>query len=301
MPLGIITTLILLSLIGVTSYLVVCLLIILLSSKIPRKSVLDLPDWGKTRRLRIPTVKNKSLEGLMVVPHNIEIPSDDEGGDEWKKNNIPIVLIHGWGRNLGRMVSRARIYGRHGFITILFSVRDHGESDREITGMNILRYSEDLASVVHWWGGPVFLAGHSIGGGAALLVAAREPLVRGVIAEAPPYSLPQSMKYIMRPGLGVFTPLFAPGLWMIVRSRYFRYHKHHFSPLDAASLILSPVLLIHGTHDNFFPFEHSSILHQAIPNSKLWIVKGRNHYDLDSDSMYEFMVIDFINSCLDTI
>ncbi|MFW9779164.1 MAG: alpha/beta hydrolase [Candidatus Heimdallarchaeota archaeon] len=298
MSFGTIMQLILLSLIGTTIYLAACLLIILLSSKIPRNPIRDLPDWGKTHRLRIPTVKNKTLEGLMVVPHNIEISSDDEFTDEWKQGNPAIILIHGWGRNQGRMVSRARIYGKHGFTTILFSVRDHGESDREITGMNIRRFSEDITSVIHWWGGPVFLAGHSIGGGAALLVAAEEPSVRGVIAEAPPYALPQSMKYIMRPGLGIFTPFFIPGLWLIVRFRYFRYHKHHFSPLDAAPLILSPVLLIHGTQDSFFPFKHSSTLHQALPNSRLWVVKGGNHYNLDSDSMYESTVIDFISSCL---
>jgi pimeloyl-ACP methyl ester carboxylesterase len=165
--------------------------------------------------------------------------------------------------------------------------------------MNILRYSEDLLSVIHWWGSPVFLTGHSIGGGAAVLVAAREPLVKGVIAEAPPYALPQSMRYIIRPGLRMLTPIFIPGLWLIVRLRYIKYHKTYFSPLDAAPLISAPIFLIHGTKDSFFPCEHSVILNQALSNSKLWIVDGGDHYNLDSYSMYESKVFEFIDSCKD--
>ena len=223
-------------------YLLACLVIILIFAKLPRNNVDEKPDWGVIKEERVPTINGKSLECWVVSP-------------EVKKENHPaIVLIHGWGRNRGRMVSRARIYAQNGFTTILFSVRDHGGSSKERFGMSIIKFSEDLDACINWWGKPVIICGHSIGGGATLLVGSRNPLVRAIIAEAPPISFPHDFKFVYRPGLRGLTGLFIPGITVVVLGIFRRFHNNDYSPIEAANRITIPTLIIMGKKDDIFPY-----------------------------------------------
>lgn len=266
-------------------YFILTYSIAILLANIPRRSVNDYPDWGITEDLRVPTVKGKKLECWVVYPKE---KTDDQ--------NPAILLIHGWGRNRGRMVSRARIYGRHGYTTILISVRDHGKSDKEITGMSILKFSQDLDSCVNWWGKPVIITGHSIGAGASLIVAARNPLVKGVIAEAPPYAFLQHLKYVYKPILKWFTPLFLPGIKAIAFIKYRNHSKQEFSPLDAGAHITVPTLLIHGKDDDILPHEYTYDLQKVIVHSQIWIPEGIDHYNIEEHPDYSNQVINFIES-----
>jgi pimeloyl-ACP methyl ester carboxylesterase len=229
-------------------YLFVCIVIILVLAKLPREDIDEIPDWGVIKEERIPTVNGKSLECWVVKPE-VEV-----------KHGPAIILLHGWGRNRGRMVSRARIYAGHGFTTILISVRDHGESSRERFGMSIIKFSEDLDACINWWGKSVIICGHSIGGGATLLVGSRNPLVRAIIAEAPPISFPHDFKFVYRPGLRGLTGLFIPGITLVVLGIFRRFHTNDYSPIEAASRITIPTLIIMGKKDDIFPYEFAELL-----------------------------------------
>lgn len=269
----------------IIAYFLLAFGITLLLANLPRRPIEDIPDWGKTEDLRVPTVNGKKLECWVVYP------------DEKTKSNLAIILIHGWGRNRGRMVSRARIYGSYGYTTILFSVRDHGKSDREITGMSILKFSQDLNSCVNWWGKkPVIITGHSIGAGAALLVAAQNPLVKGVIAEAPPYAFLRHLKYVYKPILKWFTPLILPGIKAIAFIKFRNHSKQEYSPLDAAANITVPTLLIHGKDDDILPYEYTCHLQKEIPNSQIWTPDAIDHYNIEEHPDYPNQIISFIES-----
>jgi pimeloyl-ACP methyl ester carboxylesterase len=209
-----------------------------------------------------------------------------------------IILIHGWGRNRGRMVSRARIYGKNGFTTILISVRDHGNSDREILGMNIIRFCEDLESAINWWGKPVIITGHSIGAGASLIVTARNPLVKALIAESFPYAFPYSLKYVYRPALKWFTPIMLPGLTIITLLRFRGHSKQEYSPLDAAPGISVPTFLIHGKNDEVLPYKYASKLQKRIKNSSLWVPEKTGHSDIELHPNYENKIMRFLEEVL---
>lgn len=269
----------------IIAYLLLTYGITLLLANVPRRPIHDIPDWGKTEDIRIPTVNGKKLECWVVYPE-----------EKTSKNNLAIILVHGWGRNRGRMVSRARIYGRYGYTTILISVRDHGKSDKEITGMSILKFSQDLNSCVNWWGKPVIITGHSIGAGASIIVAAQNPLVKGVIAEAPPYAFLHSLKYVYKPILKWTTPLFLPGIKLIAFIKFRNHSKQEFSPLDAATCIAVPTLLIHGKDDDILPHEHTYHLQEEISNSQLWIPEAIDHYNIEEHPNYPNQVISFIES-----
>jgi dipeptidyl aminopeptidase/acylaminoacyl peptidase len=269
----------------IIAYLILTYSITLLLANLPRRSVNDAPDWGMMEDIQIPTVQGKKLECWVVYPQ-----------EKNPKNDLAVVLVHGWGRNRGRMVSRARIYGKYGLTTILFSVRDHGNSDKEITGMSILKFSQDLNSCVNWWGKPVIITGHSIGAGAAMIVAAKNSLVKGVIAEAPPYAFLHSLKYVYRPILKWTTHFFLPGIKLIAFIKFRKYSKEEFSPFDAAAKITVPTMLIHGTKDDILPHEHTYQLQKVIRNSELWTPDTTDHYNIEEHPDYPNRIISFIES-----
>lgn len=283
----IIIQLLLLALFLIIIYSLTSLGIILFLANYPRWSVDDRPDWGTTKEYRIPTAKGKTIECWVVYPNQSN-----------KVKSEAIILIHGWGRNRGRMVSRARIYGRNGYTTILISVRDHGNSDRELLGMNIVRFCEDLESCINWWGKPVIVTGHSIGAGAALIVTARNTLVRAVIAESFPYAFPYGLKYVYRPALRWFTPLMLPGLTIITLMRFRGHSKQEYSPLDAAPNISVPTFLIHGKDDEVLPYKYAPKLHKEIQNSSLWVPENIGHSDIELHPHYENKVIRFLEKAL---
>ncbi|MHA2371298.1 MAG: alpha/beta hydrolase [Candidatus Hodarchaeales archaeon] len=248
----------------------------LMLAKFPRNPVDDQPDWGLVEEHRFSTVNGKTLECWVVYPDNLK----EKNEERILRNKPAVLLIHGWGRNRGRMVSRARIYGQKGFTTILFSARDHGNSDKELTGMSIVRFSQDLEACVEWWGKPVIVVGHSIGGGAALIVTARNSLIRAVIAEAPPMAFPQRLKNVYRPILRWLTPVFMPGLILATLVAFRKHSKLDYSPLDASSNIKVPTFLIHGKDDSIFSYEDTIRLGKNLA-CKVWIPENTSHFDIE--------------------
>ncbi|MFX0087242.1 MAG: alpha/beta hydrolase, partial [Candidatus Hodarchaeota archaeon] len=258
----------------------------------PRMPVDEKPDWGEWKEFKIPTYNNKKLECWVVYPEKINPVENDE--------KAAIILIHGWGRNRGRMVSRARIYGRNGYITILISARDHGNSDKERLGMSIIRFSQDVEACLKWWGKKAIIVGHSIGAGASIIVAAKNSdLVKAVIAESTPYAFPYSLKYVYHPALRWFTPIFLPGIIIITLLKVRNHSKKDYSPLEAASKLKCPVLLIHGKNDQIFPYKYVKLLEKAIgDHCKSWIPDNADHHNIENHPEYEQTVIEFINASI---
>ena len=263
-------------------YLFICIVIVLVLAKLPRDNIDQIPDWGIMKEERIPTVNGKHLEGWVVSP-------------EIKKGNLPaIILLHGWGRNRGRMVSRARMYADLGFTTILFSARDHGKSSKERFGMSIVKFSEDLEACIDWWGQPVIICGHSIGGGASLLLGSRNPLVKAIIAEASPTSFPHDLKHVYRPALRRLTGFFIPGITLIVLVVFRRSHNNDYSPIVVANRINAPTYLIIGKQDEIFPYRSAYTLQAKVPNCKLWVPNEGTHSNLENLPDYKDKISSFL-------
>jgi pimeloyl-ACP methyl ester carboxylesterase len=259
-------------------------------AKLPRDPLPDVPDWGAKEEHWIPTVNNKKLECWVVRPSNK--PQNEAS----LTNERPaIILLHGWGRNRGRMIPRARIYGQKGYTTILFSARDHGNSDKELIGMSIIRFTQDLKAVIDWWGQPVILCGHSIGGGAALLAGAQNSHVKAIIAESPPYAFPFSLKYVYQPALKILTPLLMPGIMFITLRLFRRFHQGDYSPLAIAPRIDVPTLLIHGKKDVIFPYQYSTKLGLEIKNSQVWTPESGTHFNYEQLPDYNHIVLSFLS------
>ncbi|MHA2226964.1 MAG: alpha/beta hydrolase [Candidatus Hodarchaeales archaeon] len=274
------------------SYFLFTAALSILLANIPRRPVHEIPEWGEIRDYLVPTINGKKLECWVIYPEKFK----GESNESVLKSNPAILLFHGWGRNRDSMVTRARIYGNYGYTTILPSARDHGNSDKEILGMSIVRFSEDLESCIEWWGKPVIINGHSISAGAALIVAARNKLVKGVISEATPYAFPHSLKYVYYPILRWLTPLLMPGITVFTKIKYRNYSKEDYSPYDAASRVTIPTLLIHGEKDEIFPHEYTTHLKKRIEKCLIWVPEGTEHSNIDKHPDYSNQVNKFLLS-----
>ncbi len=138
-------------------YVLFTLFLTYLVQAIPRNPVPDTPDWGRTIDTKIPSIDGGFLEVWRIEPDG---PSRGT-----------VIFAHGWGRNRGRMVSRARLFGQWGFTTVIHSARDHGHSSPR-RFMNAAKFAEDIEAVLNWVQEPVALYGHSAGAGGAIMAAA---------------------------------------------------------------------------------------------------------------------------------
>ncbi|MFF0513656.1 alpha/beta hydrolase [Streptomyces sp. NPDC004250] len=211
-------------------------------------------------------------------------------------SDLVFVVAHGFtaGADEAHVLRIARRFARYGAV-VTFSFRGHGASggrstvgDREVL---------DLAAAVAWARGfghaRVVTVGFSMGGSVVLRhaalygpdSAARTDAVVSVSAPA---------RWYYR-GTAPMRRLH----WMVTRpegrfvGRYgFRTRIHHLawdpeplSPVDAVPRIApTPLLLVHGDRDGYFPLDHPRMLARAAgDHGELWLEPGMGHAEHASD------------------
>jgi len=268
--------------IGFLIYFLFTFILILIGANFPRKPVDKTPDWGVIQDKKIKTAKNKEIEAWIVTPNNVD------------ESKPAILLTHGWARNRGRMVDRARYYGKKGYITILISARDHGNSDKERFGMSIVKFSIDIEAIVNWWGKPIILNGHSIGGGASLIVSSRNKLVLGSIIEAPMSSVPGGLIDVYKPIFKQSVYFFALAIILITELIIFwDKRRKDYSPLHSSKYVNTPTLIIHGKFDDVFPYYKSNRFKKTISDCKVQFYDEADHSNLEFQAGYEELVTEF--------
>jgi len=132
------------------------------------------------------------IEGLeRVRAGDVELCVHDRG------HGPTVVLLHGTTANLGvwdMVVDRLGSRLNHSVRTIAVDQRGHGRSGKPATGYRAADYHADVQALIEdRGGGPVIVAGHSLGArNAVVLGAARPDLVAGVVAlDYTPYIEPK--------------------------------------------------------------------------------------------------------------
>lgn len=267
-------------------YLAATLVLTYLVQQHPRRPVHDPPDWGTVEDFRVPAADGGSIEVWRVVPE--------------RSNGWTAVFVHGWGRNRDRMVNRARIFGSWGFVTVLFSARDHGGSSPR-RFMNAVRFAEDIEAVLAATTfGPVVLYGHSMGSAGAVIAAGRRPdpvnllVLEGVYAHTG-----EALLSLYRWFHPLFGLLFGRMIvfWM---SLFYRGLPNAVSPERLAGRIRVPVLIVHGARDRRFPVSFARRLQAAFPagSARLVVVEGAGHSDSSRLPDYLPALRDFLETHL---
>jgi len=265
-------------------YLLATLILTYVVHQVPRKPINAKPDWGIITDTKIAAIDGGYLKAWRVEP---ESPS----------RGI-VVFAHGWGRNRGRMVARARIFGKLSFTTILYSARDHGSSSPR-RFMNALKFAEDIEAVLNWVGVPVILYGHSAGAGGAIIAAARNSgRIKLLFLEGSFAYTREALLNLYRWYNNFFGTFFGPMIlfWM---NLLYKKGIDSISPARLAPKITIPVMLIHGEKDRRFPLSYALTLQGRFPGgTELFVAKGSNHSDSSKATAYPDAVKSFLDSHL---
>ncbi|MGB5749739.1 MAG: alpha/beta fold hydrolase [Desulfobacterales bacterium] len=262
-------------------YVLFTLFLTYLVQAIPRNPVPDIPDWGRTIDTKIPSIDGGFLEVWRVEPDG---PSRGT-----------VIFAHGWGRNRGRMVSRARFFGQWGFTTVIHSARDHGHSSPR-RFMNAAKFAEDIEAVLNWVGEPVALYGHSAGAGGAIMAAAgNQDKIKLLFLEACYAHTKEGLLSLYKWFNPFFGALFGPMIifWL---NLFYGNKLETVSPARLAPALKMPVMLVHGEKDRRFPLAFAVTLRDSFSpgQADLYVAEGAGHSESSQTPGYPDAVRSFL-------
>lgn len=240
--------------------------------------------------VRIPTANARSLFAWHV-------PAAGPGAQP------AVAVVHGWGGSAGTMLPLVPALHAAGYSVLLFDARCHGRSDDD-SFASLPRFAEDCTAAVAWLraradvdGAAIGLVGHSVGAGAVLLAAARDPRIAAVVSIAA-FRHPEDM--MRRWFRWRRIPQRVPGTLIL---RYIEHVIGHrfdeIAPINTIRLVRCPVLLVHGADDDTVPVDDArDILAAGGAGVSLQIVEG-SHDDYADLSRELPPLIDFLRSALD--
>jgi pimeloyl-ACP methyl ester carboxylesterase len=192
-------------------------------------------------------------------------------------HGITVVYLHGAGDNRASGVWIAERLVRQGFDVLAYDARAHGDSGGDACTYGYhervdLRRALDSLGIER-----AILLGFSLGGAVALQAAAEDPRVVGVVAVAT-FSDLDSIARSHAPFFateGELREAFA------LAEHEASFRVADVSPVDAASRIRAPVLLVHGTADRETRPVHSERVFAALAGPRrLLRVEGAGHHDV---------------------
>lgn len=231
-----------------------------------------------------------------VAADDIEIPASDGSrlrawwlppcpveGNESAVGSPAVVVVHGWGSASEDLLPAASALREAGLPALFLDARGHGRSD-PVDFMSMPRFAEDVESAVAWLRAQpgidpdrLALVGHSVGAGACLLVASRDPRIAAVVSIA---SMAHPRELMGR----TFRKYRAPGFLVRAALRTIEGTIGHrfddFAPLNTIARIEAPVLVLHGLDDRAVPPSDASRLVEAGPAATLRLVADADHRTL---------------------
>ena len=141
-----------------------------------------------------------------------------------------VVLSHGIGDR--RQVYRflAPMLAAAGYRVATADLRGHGESSLGWDSITRTDVAGDLLALIRHLGGPAFIVGHSLSGGAATIAAAKEPELISGIVEINPFTRTQKLSLGGRVRVGRYRK----GLALLMRTQFLRSLTAWMRYLDLA-------------------------------------------------------------------
>ena len=178
-----------------------------------------------------------------------------------------LVVMHGWGGNAGMMLPLAAPLHAAGYALLLVDARCHGRSDGD-TFASLPRFAEDIEAGLAWLRrqaevdpGQLGVIGHSVGAGAALLAATRQPALRAVVSLAA-FAHPATMMRRWVAALrSPYWPLGADILAYVQQVIGYRFAD--IAPCKTIARVDCPVLIVHGLEDATVPVVEAREIYAA--------------------------------------
>jgi len=206
-------------------------------------------------------------------------------GKNEQKNAPVLILVHGWGRNVERMMAYIKVFYHNGFNVLAFDARNHGSSEAD-GHSSMVKFAEDIQASIDLIekrskdGKPqIGVLGLSIGGAGSIYAAALDPRIRSVVTVGA-FAHPADM---MRQEFRRRHVPYFPFVWLL-----FKYMQHRIgvtleqiAPVNNISKTQAHVFLIHGEKDDVVPLFNAQKLNNAGDPGRvrLWAIPGKGHSD----------------------
>ena len=251
----------------------------------PRVRESGVPDGLPWREVAIPTVRGKTLFGWFI-PAGEAAPA--------------LAVVHGWGGNAEMMLPLAKPLHAAGYALLFFDARSHGRSDGD-SFASLPRFAEDLEHAVDWLQRQpdvdacrVGAIGHSVGAGAALLLASRRKDLAAIVSLAA-FAHPATImrRWLKQKGIP-YWPLGAYVLNYIQRVIGYRFDA--IAPCHTIGLTNCPILLAHGTEDETVPVSEAQEIYANRRDElvRLLLMPG-SHDEYGDLDRHMATVVEFLN------
>lgn len=224
--------------------------------------------------VRYQTKNNRNLYGWWIPAR-----------EDMVKTAPVLILVHGWNRNVGRMMPYIKELHPAGFNLLVFDSRNHGSSDPdEFSSMP--KFAEDIIASVNYLEkkpgislDKLGLVGLSMGGAASIYAASNDKRISKVITVGA-FSNPATL---MRRELKKKHIPYFPLTWL-----FFKYVQYKIgtsfeaiAPINNIGKARAEIFMIHGEQDEVVPVEDAQLMAKAGNPSlvKLWIIPGKGHSD----------------------
>jgi pimeloyl-ACP methyl ester carboxylesterase len=205
-----------------------------------------------------------------------------------------LLMVHGWNRNLGRMMPYIKQFHPAGFNIFVFDARNHGSSDSD--GLSSMpKFTEDIIAAINYLEDKLIpkengigIIGLSMGGSAAIYAASKDSRIKRIATVGafahPADVMTQEMK-------NRYIPYF-PFIWLFLKLAEYKigFRFNDFAPVNNIQKMDAKILLIHGKLDQTAPFEQAERLMAAGKPGKieLFPIPDKGHSDChESDGFWE--------------
>ncbi len=223
------------------------------------------------REIRFPTQNGRSLYAWWIPAL--------EGVES---ANATLILVHGWKRNVGRMLTYIRHLYPSNFNMLAFDARHHGSSDPDEYSTMVKFAQDTVAAVDRVCQYPIDqqrigLVGLSLGGAASIYAAKLEPRIAEVVTVGAPAHPGDIIHFDMkRRGIPYF-----PLVWFMLR--FFQYKiglsMDEIAPENNINATGTHYLFIQGGEDETVPVEHAQRLYTVAgpERAELWLYPRSGH------------------------
>jgi len=202
-----------------------------------------------------------------------------------------LILIHGWGRNLARMMPFIQKLHPLGYNLLAFDTRNHGSSSPR-KNPTVGTFSEDILAVMDFLvnsgltsSDKIGVVGLSIGGGASINAAGWDHRIQSVITIGAISHPVAVMNYeFQKRRIPEFISRIILGY---MRLRY-RLDFDKIAPVNNITRANAAILLIHGDEDETVPLSQGQALAEAgnPAQTRLWIVPEKGHSNCHSHPQF---------------